>query len=155
METDSISMVASLLDPALKARGFSRRGWNWYRDESESVLVVSLQPSSSWPFPFVNFGVHFKKYGANAQPSIRQCEIWTRLETLVPEPLRVDALVDASTPIAMDDRRTELQGLVVEYGLTWLEGLTTLAEAPTFLARQKQRPVFIAPGVRSELEPRR
>jgi hypothetical protein len=150
MTANSRLSTAAILTPILKERGFVRSGDSWYRQDEESVMVVNLQ--SSWPGPLVNFGISWRKYGLIAHPKIAQCQVWNRLEMMGPGPLRVYALTDPSSDISDDDRRTELQQLVLAYGLPWLEGLSKFDTARSFLAEPKNRPAFIAREARAELE---
>jgi hypothetical protein len=149
MTANSSSSTAEILSPVLAERGFVRIGDSWYRQDQESVLMVDLQ--SSWPGPLLNFGVYWRKYGALTHPRIAQCHVWNRLEIMGPDALEVSALTDPSSGLSDDDRRRQLQRLVLTYGLPWLEGLSRFDTARSFLAEPRNRPAFIAREARQEL----
>jgi hypothetical protein len=145
----SISSFVEILDPVLKAYGFSRKGNNWYRNNDDSIVMVSLQ--ASWPGPLVNLGVFYPRYGAIAWPEINECHVYTRLEALTPCSARLDELLAPASPISEDIRQNELQQVVAKYGLPWLNGMSKFDDARSFLAKKTSGGVFITPTVRPDL----
>jgi len=148
-------MVRDIIDSALTARGFARSGLRWFRDEGESILLVEIQPARYAPGPYINFAVYYRHYGEPPRLHSADFHVNTRLESVVPLEcvLRVDSLVDPNSALSDEARQIDLNAWVVEYGLPWLAGLTRWAEARAFLARRTSKGVFIAPAVRSDLEP--
>lgn len=70
---------------ALKAVGFAKKGPSWFKDGSDSIVVLSLQKSDFDEKYYVNFGVWLKSLGDAAFPSENKCHIQARLTSLFPE----------------------------------------------------------------------
>lgn len=102
----------------------------------------------------MNFGVFYRRYGDITGPKLTECQLYTRLESVVPTPdaLRADALVNPDSEMPDDYRAAELQRLVLTYGLPWLDGLVKFDTARDFLARRTSKGVFIAPSARPDLD---
>ena len=147
--------VGEILAPTLGGRGFVRSGNRWLREESESIILVELQPAKYSAGPYINFGVYYRKYGNEAPADNEECHLSTRLESVIPlaDALQLDNLLDPNSSLSKDERRVRLANLVVTYGLPWLEGLTRFSTARAFLAKETSKGVFIAPALRKELRP--
>ena len=86
MGANATSTVAKVLDPVLVARGFTRSGYNWYREHPDSILLINLQPAKYSPGPYVNFCVYYRKYGNLTRPTDVDCHLRMRLEAKVHGP---------------------------------------------------------------------
>src|ERR1700722_7999346 len=106
------SEIAEVLQPVLEREGFFRRGLNWYRYETESILVVEVQPSDFLPGPYINLGVFYFRYGSAEFPDIVDCHLDTGFVSVIPNPLRGNALLDPNSAISLDVRRQELDELI-------------------------------------------
>jgi hypothetical protein len=154
MGADRSTTVLEILDPLLVEQGFFRKVRDWFREHEDSVLLVNLQPARFRGGPYVNFCVYYRRYGNVTRPKLTECQLYTRLESVVPTPdaVRVDELVDPDSKIPDDDRRAELQRLVLTYGLPWLDGLVKFDTARDVLARRTSKGVFVAPLARPDLD---
>jgi hypothetical protein len=144
--------VATLIEPILAERGFVRQGLRWYRREEDSVLVVDVQAARFSPGPYLNFGAYYHQYGSLEMPPLAECQVWTRLNSLVPDPRRVDELLDMSKAIDAEQRGTELRETIRRYALPWLEGIRTLDDAKAFLSLNTSKAVLILPVARPDLD---
>lgn len=114
------------LAPVLKARGYAKSGATWRKRNDETVGVLNLQGSAWGPLFYFNLGIYFRALGDHARPSENHCHIRTRLGQLVPDQSRLNALLDFETPFDEGARIQEIVEIVVEFGLPWLDTLSTI-----------------------------
>jgi hypothetical protein len=150
---NSVTIIETIFDPLLTERGFVRSGLSWYAQREDSVLWIELQPAKYAPVPYVNLSVSYRKYGTVADYKDLKFQVTTRLEGMVPDPAHVAELLDPQYSISNEDRAAELQGLIVMYGLPWLEGLARFDTARSFLERRTSKAVFVVPEARGDLQP--
>ena len=118
--------IERMVSPVLRDKGYLKSGQTWRRKLDDAILVVNLQRSND--VVFVNLGACIRDLDNNDSPSIQRCQISFRLERLCP-PTSFEAIRSASPDGGP-------QGLVValeEYGLPWLEGLSTRQGVSKFL----------------------
>jgi hypothetical protein len=150
MASNPAIAIVNVIDPVLRERGFSSQGFRWYRYEHESILVLEVQPARYSPGPYINLGVYYYRYGRARTPKIVECQVDTRLTSLLPNPLRGDELLDASNQIPDDVRRAELEDIVRSFAVPWLEKMALFAEARAVLA-SNPTVAHIAPIARPDL----
>ena len=68
------------------ANNFARRGTTLYRDQEESVAVVTLQGSVYGGRYYLNVGVWLKALGGSDAPKVHQCQVQARLAGMRPAP---------------------------------------------------------------------
>lgn len=150
MSSGAANEIGYLLESILRDVGFTRHGLSWYRYERDSILAVDIQPAKYSPWPYINLGVYYFKYGKLERPDISDCQVTTRLTSIVPNPLREMELLDVTNDLPWSTRKTELQDTLVHYGILWLHRLAKFAEAKILLS-DKTMSGYIAPLARAEL----
>lgn len=144
--------IAKLLDPELRRSGYVRNGLRWYRYESESVLVIDVQPAKHRLGPYLNLGVYYFKYGHADKPSIEACHVLMRLKRIVPNPLREMELLDLPNGLSESIRQSELVQMFVTYGFPWLESVSTIESAKVVFAdKNKPLALVVEKEVRADL----
>lgn len=127
------NIVQTTFDHFGKYLGGSKKAGCWYVAGSDAIIVLNLQKSQYGPKYFINVALWFTGIGEAITPKPSHCHVQTRLETLVPEAVRlqVEALLDLDVGIDDGERQTELWEVltrqlepVIEAGKT-LEGLGT------------------------------
>jgi hypothetical protein len=113
------------LAPTLKARGFRKSAATWRKYVADATAVVNLQGSQYSPSFYLNLGVYFRAVGDRTDPLEHHCHIRTRLSDLVPDRQRLAELLDFERPVPGHIRFTELERLLVDHGLPWLELVAT------------------------------
>jgi hypothetical protein len=129
MASENSKRMQRGLAPALKARGFAKTGATWRKQNDETVRVFNIQGSAWGPHFYVNLGIYFRALGDRDRPRENHCHIRTRLSELVPDRSRLNALLDFETAFDKDARIQEVVAHVVEFGLPWLDALSTIEGA--------------------------
>jgi hypothetical protein len=150
MPSHAASEVARLLDPTLRANGFVRHGHNWFRYNGESISLLNVQRSRLSQVAYVNLGTYFYRYGKLQKPKLVECHVDTGLNSVVPHPLRVIALLDLTSYISSEVRGDELGEIVRSYALPWFDRMMSLESARSFLASNPTA-AHVAPIARAEL----
>jgi hypothetical protein len=151
MEPQSVArIVAELVQPTLEIEGFLRKGFRWYRAESESILVVEVQPAEVSPGPYINLGVYYLKFGSLQFPEMIDCHLDTGLVSVIPNPARGNALLDPNSAIARDVRLQELAALLHAHAIPWLQTMSNLSAARLVL-EQNPFAAHVAPVARADL----
>jgi hypothetical protein len=132
---------ADLVAPVLEQQGFVRDRLSWFRYESESILVVDIQPSAYHLGPYINFGVYYLRYGNLSKPDIVDCHINTRLNMLlsVEEATRLIALQDSTNEVPLKVWGEELQALVVAHGIPALKQVASFPDAKVLIAQNPNK----------------
>lgn len=142
--------IAELLQPAMEREGFVRKGLRWYRYESESTLVVEVQPAEFLPGPYINLGIYYLRYGTDQYPDIVDCQLDTGLVSVVPNPLRANALLDPNNTIPRDVRRQELEDLLYAHAIPWLQSMASF-DAARLIIKQNPAAAHVAPRARGDM----
>jgi hypothetical protein len=144
--------IAELLQPVLEREGFFRRGVNWYRYGTESILVIEVQPSDFLPGPYINLGIYYFRYGSAEFPDIVDCHLDTGFVSVIPNPLRGNALLDPNSAISLDVRRQELDEQIHAHAIPWLQMMGNFSAAKLVI---KENPfaAHIAAVAQSDLIP--
>ena len=150
MSLHAASEATRILDATLRASGFIRSGHNWYRYSRDSILLVNVQQSRLPQVAYVNLGVYYYRYGKLQRPKLVDCHVDTGLNSVVPNPLRVIALLDLTSYISPDIRSEELGDVVRTYALPWLDRMASLESARSFLASNPTA-AHVVPKARADL----
>jgi Domain of unknown function (DUF4304) len=142
--------IAELLQPVLEQERFLRKGLRWYRYESESILVVEVQPAEVLPGPYINLGVYYLKFGSAQFPEVVDCHVDTGLVSVVPNPVRGNELLDPNRTISSDVRRQELAELLHAHAIPWLKTMSNLSAA-RLVIKQNPLAAHVAPVARADL----
>lgn len=125
--------VQTTFDTLAKSKGFTKRSGAWYLSREDTILVMDLQKSNYGPRYFVNVAVWLRALGEAQFPKEWHCHIRTRLTDLVPNPKRVDKLLDVEWTSYHPDAGDELTS-ILDATLSWVipatESLTTLRTGP-------------------------
>lgn len=142
--------IAELLRPGLEREGFVRQGLNWYRYETESILVIEVQPSDFLPGPYINLGIFYFKYGSAEFPDIVDCHLDTGFVSVIPNPLRGNALLDPNSAISLDVRRQELDELIHAHAIPWLQTMGNFSAAKHII-KENPSAAHVAPVAQKDL----
>lgn len=151
MASDNSKWLQRALAPALKAAGFRKSGATWWKESDTTIRVLNLQGSQWGPSFYINLGVYFRALGDRERPSESICHIRIRLSELVPDRARFNALLDLERPIPDDVRMRELEALVVERALPWLDMLSTVAGARQYCSAQRPEAPWVTKEARDLL----
>lgn len=129
MASELNKQIQRVLAPVLKPYGFRKAGATWRRPYTDSIGVLNLQGSQwGWSF-YVNVGVYFRALGGKAAPLEYDCQMRTRLDSLLPSRDRLLQVLDCEDPIAEAKGFQELAAAVTNYGVAWLDRVSTIAGA--------------------------
>jgi len=152
MASENNKWLQQALAPALKQRGFKKSGATWRRGSGDAIEVLNLQGSQWGPSFYVNLGVYFRALGDRDQPTEYQCHVRTRLDEIVPDRARLHALLDFEHPIPESDRARELETLVANHGVPWLDTVSTVEGAREYCNSQAARSPWITKEARAFLD---
>ena len=152
MASENNKRLQQSLAPALKQRGFKKSGATWRKESSEAIGVLNLQGSQWGPSFYINLGVYFHALGDRDQPTEYHCHVRTRLCELVPDRERLNALLDFEKPVQENVRVQELETLVVDHGLPWLDTVSTIDGAREYSSSQAQKSPWVTKEARAFLE---
>jgi hypothetical protein len=124
----------------LKLAGFKKSGATWHRAGVSEIAVVNLQGSQWGPQFYVNLGVYFRELGTKAKPCEAECHIRSRLDAHVPDRTRLNQLLDFEANIPIEVRGRELEVLLKNGGLPWLELVATKQGAKEWCERHPRSP---------------
>ncbi|MEW6684564.1 MAG: DUF4304 domain-containing protein [Nitrospirota bacterium] len=152
MASQNNKWLQQALAPALKQRGFKKSGATWRKGNADAIGVLNLQGSQWGPSFYINLGVYFRALGDNDHPTEYHCHVRTRLSELVPDRLRLNALVDFENPMDDGVRAREIETLIANHGLPWLDSVSTVAGAREYCKSQAPRSPWITREARAFLE---
>jgi hypothetical protein len=127
--------IAELIQPTLQQEGFLRKGQRWYSYEKNATAIIEVQTAKYSPGPYINLGIFYLKYGESKYPKIVDCQIYTRVLGLVPNPERLNDLLDPTNGIPRDIRGKELADAFHSYLIPWLRTMTDVGEAKSVLMK--------------------
>lgn len=123
-------IIIDAISSALKTHGFKKKASNWYLHNNETVLLVNLQKSQYGNQFYINGAILVKALLDLEFPQEEKCHIRFRLgtnDTGAPEK-RAEILLDLENEfISEDDRKVELENLVIDYILPHLNQCSTLS----------------------------
>ncbi len=140
------------LAPALKQHGFKKSGATWRKESGEGIRVLNLQGSQWGPSFYINLGVYFRALGDDDKPTEYHCHVRTRLCELVPDRDRLNSLLDFGQTVLDDVRARELEALVANHGLPWLDIVATIQGAREYCRSQPRRSPWVTKEARAFLE---
>lgn len=143
MASENSKWLQHALAPALKAAGFGKAGATWRRTNAATVGVLNLQGSQWGPSFYVNLGVYFRALGDRERPSEASCHIRIRLSELVPNRERFNSLLDFEKPMQENVRARELETLVIENAVPWLDALSTISGARQYFSVQRPAAAWV------------
>jgi hypothetical protein len=152
MASENNKWLQRALAPALKLRGFKKSGATWRKESGDAIGVLNLQGSQWGPSFYLNLGVYFRALGDGDQPPESHCHIRTRLTEIVPNRERLNALLNFEQPVEDNVRARELETLVLEHGLPWLETVSTVAGARKYYSSQAPKSPWVTKEARAFLE---
>ncbi len=123
MTREKSALVAHFA-PALKQRGFKKRGGSWYRQHEQAVQVVNIQQSQFGPVFFINLGVGHFAFGCNERPPEYECHIRARLDDF-DDPIRIHTLLDFQKREFNASDADAVLAVLLEKGLPWLHKCST------------------------------
>ena len=129
MASENSKKLQTILASVMKPLGFKKEGATWRKRNANSISVINLQGSQWGPSFYMNLGIYFLTVGDNEKPPEYHCHLRTRLTELVPDRQRLDDVLDLEKPIALTIRFEELVAAVVNYGLPWLQRVSTVEGA--------------------------
>lgn len=98
-----------------EANNFARRGTTLYRDQEESVAVVTLQGSAYGGRYYLNVGVWLKALGGSDAPTVHQCHLQARLADMRPAPdddERGEAFLIRDSDLSDEERRSQFRDVL-------------------------------------------
>ena len=153
MASENNKWLQLALAPALKLRGFKKSGATWRKETGDAIGVLNLQGSQWGPsFFYINLEVYFRVLGDRDQPPEYHCHIRTRLSELVPDRERLNALLNFEQPVEDNVRARELETLVLEHGLPWLDTVSTVEGAREYCSSQAPKSPWVTKEARAFLE---
>ena len=152
MASENSRRLQQAVAPALKQHGFKKAGATWRKLGDKAIGVLNLQGSQFGPSFYINLGVYFRALGDRDQPAEVDCHVRTRLTNLVPDPQRLNALLNLGKPVQEDIRGRELETLVIEHGLPWLNTMSTIEGARQYCRSQSPKSPWISKEARDFLE---
>lgn len=152
MNVEYNRQLQQYLAPLMKAAGYLKERATWRCAKDESILVFNIQGSQFGPDLFLNLAVYYRALGTELKPLEYECHLRARLNSLVPDPLRLIRLLDFGFQngdrIADEVRCPEIKTAVEACGLPWLNGYATLDQA---LLQNPQGRFHVSPSLRQYL----
>lgn len=133
MSPENSKAIQSILAPIFKRHGFKRKGATWYFQTSEFTTVFNIQGSQFGPSFYLNMGVYIRSLGEKEIPMSYDCHVFIRLDGIVPDPKKLQELLDFESTVTRDKRFQELAGLVEDYAVPWLLQMCSKEPLKAFL----------------------
>ena len=95
------------------------------------------------PSFYVNLGLYFRALGDRERPCEASCHIRIRLSELVPNRERFNSLLDFEKPMQQNVRARELETLVIEHAVPWLDALSTISGARQYFSVQRPAAAWV------------
>ena len=148
MISEESKFLQSTFKALLKDRGFLKHGNTWNKHSELSIAVFNLQ-RAPWSRAFyINLGVCFRALGTVAKPNEAHCHVRCRLDQIVPDRARFHDLLNFEKKLFPMSRKTELQDLVTQFGIPWLDDVSTYSGAAAYAARLPKRHPFVTQDAR-------
>jgi hypothetical protein len=144
--------LQQVLAPALKQRGFKKSGATWRKEGADAIEVLNLQGSQWGPSFYINLGAYFPALGDRDAPTEAHCHVRTRLSELVPDRERLNALLNFEQPVEYNVRARELDALVLEHALPWLDTVSTVRGAREYCSSKSPKSPWVTKEARAFLE---
>ncbi|HEY2586053.1 MAG TPA: DUF4304 domain-containing protein [Tepidisphaeraceae bacterium] len=125
---DSKKQLSTALSPLLREHGFRRRALTWHKTCTDTILVFHVE-KNRWGANRYTFhlGVYIRALGSELTPPHYRCPVQIDLDSLVPDPERLQQASNFEDPSANTaDRLSTIVELVASYALPWLEQHSTL-----------------------------
>lgn len=81
-------------------------------------------------------GVYIRSLGEKEIPMSYDCHVFIRLDGIVPDPKRLQELLDFETTVPSDKRFQELASLVENHAIPWLLKMCSKEQLKAFLIDQ-------------------
>jgi hypothetical protein len=115
------------LNSALRGQSYNKSGQSWIRSNDETVSLINLQASQWGAVYYVNLGIVIRSLADVRKPKVSDTHISVRLDRLVPDPVEIARCSDYDCPSVDEDLRMEnLVQMVLDYGVKWLDSLSTI-----------------------------
>ena len=114
----------------LKSLGYKKKGLNWWLARSDTIQVFNIQKSAFGEELYFNLALYHRALGNEETPPEYRCHIRARLTELVPS--QSYEAVKAATKLG--EPSAELLSAIYQYGLTWLDSLSTAPGRQAFFA---------------------
>jgi hypothetical protein len=134
---DSKRQLGEALAPVLKVAGYRKRALTWHREWKDTISVVNLQKSQWGDQFYVNCAIYLKALGSEKTPPEYRCQVRTRIDDLVPDQSRLNALLDFEKKIKEETRLEEIVTLVTSFALPWLEKYSEVEQLRSLVCSDK------------------
>lgn len=130
MASENSKQLQKAFVSALNQRGFTKTGATWRKASADVISVLNLQGSQWKPSFYINLGVYFRALGDSDKPAEYDCHVRApRLTDLVPDRDWLNALLDFEKPVQEHVRVREIEILIVEHALPWLDRVSSIEGA--------------------------
>ena len=85
MTSKRVKLLHNVIAQAITPVGFKKKGSAWYCQEAEAVLVISPQRSQYGLRYYLNLGVYWRILGEKMTPKVRECQLRSRIESILPQ----------------------------------------------------------------------
>lgn len=134
MASEERKILEAALKPLMKQLGFKKAGPTWHRRKDIGIQVLNIQ-GSQWDKSFyLNLGVYFLAIGSEEKPKEYQCHIRQRLCQLTDDLQGCNDTLSFDSDRAPETRAKALSHLVGKFGVPWLQQLTSVEGARTYLS---------------------
>jgi len=135
--SDLKRQLAAALAPTLKGAGYRKRALNWHREWEDTITVFNIQKSQWGDQCYINCAVYLKALGDEKTPPEYRCPVRIRLDDLVPDRNRLNALLDFENRINNETRGDEIERLVTSFALPWLEKYAQMEDLKSLVRSDK------------------
>lgn len=126
------NIIVETFDAFMKAHNFVKSSGTWSRNSDDVITVVELQKSQYSARYYVNLALWLKPLGQNSNPKEQNCQIRTRLETVLDEEVgSISTLFDLDAAIPEAQRFSRLDSLLAESLLPILTIVSSLDQLRT------------------------
>jgi hypothetical protein len=148
VKSEESTFLQGTFQALLDDGGFIRHGNTWNKHSNVSIAVFNLQRAPGSRAFYINLGVCFRALGTVAKPNEAHCHVRCRLDQIAPDRARLHDLLNFEKKLFPLSRKTELQDLVKQFGIPWLDEVSTYSGAAAYAARVPKRHPFVTPDAR-------
>ena len=124
--------------PILKSEGFKKTGATWHRLKPPFIQVFNIQGSQWSKFFYFNLGIYISDLGTLERPSEAHCHVRERLDGIVPNRKRFIDLSDFEQNIPEQQRRSELEAILVSCAVQWLDRMSSTDQLKQYALNEKK-----------------
>jgi hypothetical protein len=121
MASSEKQKLVKAIAPVLKLHGFKKKSATWHRQRDGFIQTFNVQ-GSQWSKSFyLNLGIYVTAIGGLKTPAEYDCHIRNRVGDVVGDLVRYNELLDFENEVEDDQRFDELQDIVEQYAIKWLD----------------------------------